>query len=402
MVSTKQNAQYTFKYNRSMGRHGWLRLTPAYSVKIVEQILERLEYKPICVLEPFSGTGTTGLVCANLGVKSVSFDVNPFLVWLAQTKVTVYAQDILSEFISISKGIAQTISACQPAKAPAIYNIERWWHKKQLDYLSRLKSAIWSVGNDQIKDLLKVAFCRVLIELSNAAFNHVSTSFADKEDDNSFSDDEGNIVFLTLCQMVYDTALVQPKESAAILQNDSTYIDDSFFSQYDTIITSPPYPNRISYIRELRPYMYWLDYLQKADDASELDWGTIGGTWGSATSKLSQWERKTDLLPGYLFEIANNIASADNKSAGLMANYVLKYFDDIAMHMESAYKTIATGGTVHYIVGNSNFYENTVPSDTLYKDILKKVGFTNANSTVIRKRNCNKALYEYWISAVKE
>ena len=401
MNAEKQNAEFTFKYNRSMGRHGWLRLTPAYSVKIVEQILGDLDYKPKCVLEPFSGTGTTGLVCANLGIKSISYDVNPFLIWLAKTKTTKYTQNTIDEFLSSARQIVSNISAYQPCKVPAIYNIERWWHKKQLDYLSRLKTAIWSVIDSQIKDLLKIAFCRVIIELSNAAFNHVSTSFSDKEDDNSFSDENGNTVFLTLCQMVGDTAQIQPQETAVIIQNDSTCIAESFMDQYDTIITSPPYPNRISYIRELRPYMYWLDYLHTSDDAGELDWGTIGGTWGAATSKLSQWTKKTDLLPAYLMDIADKIASADNKSAGLMANYVLKYFDDMAMHMESAFHTIAAGGTVHYIVGNSNFYGNTVPSDELYKDILKEVGFTEAKSTIIRKRNCNKALYEYRITAKK-
>ena len=46
-----QNAQYTFKYNASMGRHGWLRLTPAYSVRLVEEILSDLKSRSR-VLEP--------------------------------------------------------------------------------------------------------------------------------------------------------------------------------------------------------------------------------------------------------------------------------------------------------------------------------------------------------------
>ena len=107
------------------------------------------------------------------------------------------------------------------------------------------------------------------------------------------------------------------------------------------------------------------------------------------------------MLPCYLFDIAERIASVDNKSSALMANYVLKYFDDIAIHMKSAYATIKNGGTVHYIVGNSIFYGNNVPSDKIYKSILSNVGFRDEKAVVVRKRNCNKALYEYWISARK-
>ena len=84
-----------------------------------------------------------------------------------------------------------------------------------------------------------------------------------------------------------------------------------------------------------------------------------------------------------------------------MANYVLKYFDDIAIHIQSVYNAIQPGGTVHYIVGNSNFYGNSVPSEKIYTDILSSVGFVNAKYTVVRKRNCNKALFEYWISSKK-
>jgi hypothetical protein len=35
----RQRADYTHKHNVKTGRHGWLRLTPAYSVKVVEEII---------------------------------------------------------------------------------------------------------------------------------------------------------------------------------------------------------------------------------------------------------------------------------------------------------------------------------------------------------------------------
>ncbi|WRH66726.1 MAG: hypothetical protein RSE13_24905 [Planktothrix sp. GU0601_MAG3] len=57
MLSTvKQRPEYTFKHNQNLGRHGWLRLTPAYGVKLVEKILTSVEPEAI-ILDPFSGTG---------------------------------------------------------------------------------------------------------------------------------------------------------------------------------------------------------------------------------------------------------------------------------------------------------------------------------------------------------
>lgn len=394
-----QNAQYTFKYNTSMGRHGWLRLTPAYSVRLVEEILSELEYSPQCVLEPFSGTGTTELVCANNGVSSFALEINPFLVWLGNTKLKTYSSQNIEVFLNIAKVITENIESYAPTELPPIYNIYRWWGEAQADFLARLKAAIKGVENDEVKQLLTVAFCRTVIELSNAAFNHVSTSFKEANE-SLFSIDVGKDTYLSICNIVAHGASIQPLVSSKVIQHDARSIPDEYIGIYDTVITSPPYPNRISYIRELRPYMYWTDFLETSDQASELDWQTIGGTWGKATSLLSTWESDGS-LPQYVYDIAKQIAAADNKSAGLMANYALKYFEDMKLHLSAVYDGLKSKGKVFYIIGNSNFYGVTVPAERIYIDLMEDIGFINAEYTVVRKRNCNKQLYEFVVTAKK-
>ena len=395
----KQNTQYTFKYNTSMGRHGWLRLTPAYSVRLVEEILSSLDYLPKCVLEPFSGTGTTELVCANKGVASFALEINPFLVWLGNTKLKSYSSEIIEKFLSVAETITENIESYNPAKLPPIYNIYRWWGEAQAEFLAKLKSAIKTVEDNDVRQLLCVAFCRIVIELSNAAFNHVSTSF--KESNSAiFSVNIGINTYLSICNMVAHGASIQPLVSSKVLHHDSRSIPEEYIGAYDTVITSPPYPNRISYIRELRPYMYWADFLETSEQASELDWQTIGGTWGKATSLLSTWE-SDESLPQYVYDIAQQIADADNKSAGLMANYVLKYFEDMRLHLSAVYDGLKSKGKVFYIIGNSNFYGVTVPAERIYIDLMKDIGFVNAEYSVVRKRNCNKQLYEFLITAEK-
>src|SRR5258707_12673767 len=93
---TSTNVDLTFKHNIERGRHGWLRLTPAYSVKVVRSILDEVGETPY-VLDPFSGTGTTGLVCGEHGLRCDLIDINPFLVWLATVKTTNYTTDDVNE-----------------------------------------------------------------------------------------------------------------------------------------------------------------------------------------------------------------------------------------------------------------------------------------------------------------
>lgn len=394
-----QNAHYTFKYNASMGRHGWLRLTPAYSVRLVEEVLASLDDSPACVLEPFSGTGTTELVCANHGISSFALEINPFLVWLGNAKLETYSSETIDAFLRVAKIITENIEAYSPDELPSIYNIGRWWGEAQADFLARLKAAIKTVEDHDVRQLLFVAFCRTVIELSNAAFNHVSTSF--KEMDNSiFLMDMGKETYSLICNMVAQGARIQPLASSQVLHHDARSIPKEYHGKFDTVITSPPYPNRMSYIRELRPYMYWTDFLKTADQASELDWQAIGGTWGKATSRLSTWESDRT-LPQYVYDIANEIADVDNKSAKLMANYVLKYFEDMRLHLSSVYDGLTSRGKVFYIIGNSNFYGITVPAERIYVDLMNDIGFIHTDFRIVRKRNSNKQLYEFMVTAQK-
>src|SRR3954470_7378245 len=81
----------TFKANLQATRYGWLRLTPAYSVHLVAELLERHAREDTLVLDPYCGTGTTALVCAERGVACRTTDINPFLVWLCRAKTARYS-----------------------------------------------------------------------------------------------------------------------------------------------------------------------------------------------------------------------------------------------------------------------------------------------------------------------
>jgi D12 class N6 adenine-specific DNA methyltransferase len=106
-VTAKQKSEYTFKANRSLGRHGWLRLTPAYGVKLVEKLLISAKQDAI-IVDPFFGTATTGLVAAEKGYRAVTFDINPFLIWLGKIKCQNYSEKYLADIqIQVQKALAE-------------------------------------------------------------------------------------------------------------------------------------------------------------------------------------------------------------------------------------------------------------------------------------------------------
>ncbi len=399
----KQFSEYTFKYNMSLGRHGWLRLTPAYSVHLVEKVLNLYKNKDLVVFDPFSGTGTTGVVAAKNGYNAVLNEINPFLVWFAAQKAANYSDkdrdNIRRVFLEIIEHIDYYVS--KENWIPNIFKIEKWWNTETLNILSAIRASIVDVIGEPKESnrfsLIWIAFCRVIIETSSVAFNHISMTL--KSEPMQYKKEYiTDILKKTMANIISSTDDTI-KANVNIVNGDSRILNG--ISGIDVVITSPPYPNRISYIRELRPYMYWLKYIINSEDSSEIDWSCIGGTWGAATSKLMTWEPEASIVFAMLEDTVNEIAGTENKNSKLMSIYVYKYFYDMYMHIKNLYKTLNEKADVYYIVGNSTFFNVNVKSDLLYEKMFDMAGYSNISSEVIRKRNCNKKLYEYCIKASK-
>ncbi|MGE6697368.1 DNA adenine methylase [Hyphomonas sp. NPDC076900] len=394
----RQRADYTHKFNVGSGRHGWLRLTPAYSVRVVEEII-RAEASKSRVLDPFCGTGTTALTAVTNGFDSATADINPFLVWLAQAKVASYSKVDLDR---TKKLASKVVSGRQQSDLlpPPIHNIERWWSQPTVDFLLATRKRIEDLSelNSPEQNLLLIAFCRTLIKLSNAAFNHQSMSFKAPAPELELGVNYAS-VFLNDVEAVLHSAPEPVTASCDVLLQDARTLTPDKVGTFDLVVTSPPYVNRMSYIRELRPYMYWLGYLNEARDAGELDWQAIGGTWGIATSRLSDWKADTPNTNCTVELATRSIATAENKHAKLLATYVEKYFVDMRQHFIALSTVMRPGGRVHYIVGNSTFYGTLVSAEEIYADFMKEVGFSDVKVTAIRKRNSKKELIEFDVSA---
>ena len=400
-----QRADLTFKHNLQEGRHGWLRLTPAYSVKLVRQILDH-HPEPTAVLDPFAGSGTTGLVCAEFGLPCDLVEINPFLAWLSRAKLYPYTQRDVEAAEQLALSVTEQVRQPAPDSQfwiPPIRFIERWWTPERLTTLARIFHALKchsdKDGDTPAITLLLIAFCQLSIDWSNASFNHQSMSFNGASRRSLFQEDEPELI---VADFVRRVGLLLPAARLPVIGRSQVYTGDArrvhrlVTGSYDCVITSPPYPNRISYVREVRPYMYWLGFLKESREAGELDWRAIGGTWGAATSRLARWSPNGSAVPFSGFgEIVKRIGS----NSTLLANYVHRYFCDVTEHLESMKKVLLPGAKLFYIVGNSKFYDTVVPVESIYERLLEVEGFRYLGTELVRKRNSKKELYEFMVSA---
>lgn len=403
--------ELTFRGNLTSTRHGWLRLTPAYSVRLVDKLLSTSGAEPP-LLDPFCGTGTTLLSCAERGLDGDTADINPFLIWLARTKLGSYSRPQLEEARSGLERMQRAARSrrARSAWAPPMYRIERWWDTGTLAALGRafeLLERLDGSASRPAQNLLRVAFCQALIERSSAHFRHQSLSFGKasngagplaEESDGTSAERVAESLAQALERLLATAALGLPSTRRRVVLSDARRLHERLpAAHYGTVITSPPYANRMSYIRELRPYMYWLKYLGDRTGAGVLDWRAIGGTWGIATSNLSSWTPETG-TPPLAADIECHLRAIAERSP-LLANYVRKYFHDMFAHLSSLAHVLRRGASAHYVVGNSKFYDVVVPVERVLAAQFEQAGFDRIEVETLRKRSSKKELYEFLIRA---
>src|SRR6185295_2685721 len=234
------------------------------------------------------------------------------LLWLARSKVGSYSQGQRAE---ARRGLELMRRAALRARtrlawAPSIHRIERWWSAPALAALSQSFAALAALAQTSSRpaqNLLRVAFCRALIESSRAHFGHQSMSFAPGASAPGAAAPElepareraavADALAAAFEHVLASAERALPSTRRRLFLADARRLHEKLpAAHYGAVITSPPYANRMSYIRELRPYMYWLGYLRDRSRAGVLDWSAIGGTWGSATSNLSSWRPEPGLL----------------------------------------------------------------------------------------------------------
>lgn len=397
-IVASQSQRYTFRGNLRASRHAWLRLTPAYSLHVVRELLAERAPSDLPVLDPFCGTGTTALACAELGVCCDTIELNPFLVWLARAKVHSYSRTDLANAERALERMARAARKKRSRRAwiPSLHNIERWWEPDTLASLGRAFAEVRALTGPGA-DLARLAFCRVLIQTSNASFRHQSMSFQKGERAAPPDVSEAlEAAFFPIATAAREGLSAQRQRVVAGDSRDAARLVGK--RRYSTLITSPPYANRMSYIRELRPYMYWLGFLDDARSAGTLDWNAIGGTWGIATSNLMSWKAPRERLALRGF---GGLVARIHAESPLLARYVERYAHDMSRHLSSVARVIAPRGTVHYIVGNSKFYDVVVPIEKLFAAELRALGFSRVKIDVLRKRTSKPELFEFAVSGQK-
>lgn len=396
----------TFLPGQQEGVHRWYRLTPSFSPSLVRHFIEYFNVdKASMVLDPFAGRGTTLIECQKKGIPAFGFEINPLL-----HRVTEYSLEwgrcslhLLDEFASNLEERLNTFSNKtfeETAKIlgtvpPDIHNVFRWWKPEVLRDLIVARQLAWHDTYIPAKEPIWLAVNSASIDCANIHRNHPTITF---DDDHNRRIDVLESVLSRLEDIRDDMLSMSGDElrnnglSRVELRDARKILPDNHWCQgtVTNVITSPPYPNRYSYVHQTRPQLHFMEVIETRREATEIDLNTVGGTWGKATSDLT----KGLIVPEQeLLDILDYFPVLSRKST-LMCNYATKYFLDMDRHISALRCWVSDGFSGAYVVGNSRLKGVEIFTEVILSKLFERNGFKVDKMLVFRKRGGRKRLYE--------
>ena len=405
----------TFKGRLDARFHRWFRLTPSFGPELVHHVLAELgATNSSVVLDPFAGAGTTLIECKLNNLECYGFEINPFLHFVGKTSLH-WIDDtgmLRQRLTRIGDAFArrQTELRAVPLEEcglpiPPIHNVYRWWRPDVLKDLLILRNVIDAQAKDEqnVRDFFRLAIAGVLVpDLTNVTLGRLQLHFIDRSTDRL---DVWRTFYEHACRMIDDLEAARhlPKTRVQeIYLEDATQVSaEKHKWRADIVITSPPYPNRYSYVWNTRPHLYFFGFFTGRREAADLDKRTIGGTWGTATSVLAKGiiEPAFPVVEKVVVPVAADIRKLDN----LMANYLMKYFNLLAQQIVAMDPLLKRDAQVAYVVGNSRLKGVYVETDVLLAKIFEGLGlhYTVSGIERFRRRHSGKDLFESIVYARK-
>lgn len=411
-VRHRAKKSVTFKGGQTEPGHRWFRLTPSFAPELVRSYVERFDLgKTSRVLDPFAGRGTTPIECKRLGIECVGIEINPLLhfagrvslEWnIASANIRETAAVVQSEARGLERKYGSLSSEEFASKIgveyPRIHNIHRWWREDVLRSLLAIKRAVEIHADGIEREFLSLALANILVDVASVTIGRLQLHFIDRTDDEIRPID----FFEESCRRAIadlDELRTMRNTPCKIVNGDSMRIGEILDGEmFDAVITSPPYPNRYSYVWNTRPHLYFLGIFDTPRQAGSLDCETIGGTWGTATSRHQKGVY--EFTSAEAFDASKPIIKEIRTKDNLMANYVAKYFDDLGVHIATLKKHLHSGAKCAYVVGNSRIKKSIVETDEILAQTFENHGFRVEEREELRRRNSGKELHETTVVAV--
>jgi len=396
-----------FTKNMKQFIHRWAPYVQGFSSDFVQSVFDQYSgvYKQPRILDPFAGCGTVPVQAKLNGYDSIGIELNPLLQFITNVKLNSWKTNpvLLWEYY-------QTLDYSQYTEYPKFLQTEKQFQPEILEGLCRIKGAIDYLKiseSNYITDILKVAFCSILIESSNLkrspCLGYAKKSLDVKTPYILFEQRVKQIAEdLSKIQESYQDRINIP--STVVLANSMQY---DYNEDFDLVITSPPYMNGMDYVINYKIEMAWLGFADNQKTLKHLKNEMV------VCDNVSR-----NMISNYTFEYSNawidelkssikqRISDRGSYRRDDMPSIVHKYFDDMYRVFKKVIPAMKDSGRFILVIGDSLIADVYVPTDLFVARIGKDLGLKIESITKARDRRSGQIrsykLRETILTMIKE
>jgi DNA modification methylase len=338
----------------------WRRFKEAFAPELVSRAVGESDRSVNECIDPFGGSGTTGLACQFLGIRPTLVEVNPFLADLIEAKLVAYNTERLARDLgSIVRNAAAPVDARDFfRRAPATF-LEpgiggRWIFDTEIgERIAAYSRAIAKLREPAHRRLFRVLLGGVLIELSNVTVSGKGRRYRRGWEAKRGDPSAVERLFCSSATSAIEEVhrygrRLEPEYT--LLRGDARKVV-SGPSRFDLAVFSPPYPNSFDYTDVYNVELWALGYLGTTAENQRLRKSTLC-SHVQVDREFPKHPPGSPLLDLAIGGLLGRVADLWDRRIPLM---VAGYFADLMSVLGALHSAMRVGGSAWIVIGDSRY-----------------------------------------------
>ncbi len=394
--------------NREVPVHRWIPWIAGFSSAFVDdcmrEFLPRSAGRRPCVLDPFAGVGTTLVAALTAGNDTIGFEINPYAALACRAKMAALRIDPAEfgrqcrRYAEFSRNGSHRKTGTRPADFMTRIPFFSPSVEKQV---FGFRAFLRTIRSPEVADLFRLAFGAVMVSFSNYTYEPSLCSRPGAGKPLVEDADVHGCILRKLGQMLHDVTWLQSELKSAAVQGEGAVHQMSFMdsqrvlkpASIDLVVTSPPYMNNYHYVRSTRPQLHWLDLVQGREDLRSLEENNVGKYWQTVRdSEPVELEFEDTAVHRLLNELRSTRTDEGAYGGPGWANYVASYLNDTQRYLAVMRPSLAKGGTVVIVIGNSIIQGHEVKVDRILADLATRLGYEVLGIEMLRTKRVGASI----------
>jgi len=342
------------------------RMAPGLALDVLEN-----SNRPLCILDPMSGSGTVLAVAQSKGHHAIGIDIDPLSVLISRVWTTpVNVDSVLKEGKKALKCARGKFSALREEDAYPIESdnetksfLKFWFDDNARRQLTSIASSIHEIQDVTINHALWCAFSRLIIAKKSGASLAMDLSHSRPHRAFRQAPSEPFSNFLSAVNRVAKNCIDSRNRAfiptTSIREGDARNmpLDDG---SVDMVLTSPPYLNAIDYFRCSKFSLVWMGY-----SIDEL-------RYRRSVSVGTEVGKKADDDPEIqdVFSTLNLRPELDERQKKILTRYI----DDMRRVVRETSRVLVQRGHAVYVIGENTVRGTFIPNAKILETVAEFAG----------------------------